>query len=480
MNDSQWFETGTAKLKRGDYSGAAQDFQNELLKNPKNSMAWNNRGICLLRLGHPFDARIHLDKAVELSPNAVEFKNNRGVCSFELGLYDEAIRFYEGTVELSPNHPDAHLNLGNTYRLMGKNDKALEHYRKSAGSKPDYPMGHLCYSAALLEAGMYEEGWKEFEWRWQSGQLIPRGLPVPPWDGEDLTNKKLLIYFEQGFGDVLQFIRYAPLVKKLYGGTIYVEVRQPLKRLVETVEGIDKVFVFGDKLPELDYVIPMLSLPRILKTTMDTIPVKDKWFNIEPYRVELWKQRLKALPPGLKVGICWAGMSRPDQPEADAIDRRRSTTLESFAPAALVPGVSWVSLQKGPQRSQIEIPPKGMTIGDWMDDADDFYDTAALIEALDLVITVDTAVVHLAASLGKPTWLLSRFDSCWRWLGSRVDSPWYPSLRHYRQEKPGDWKPVMHKVADDLRDFVTKEANNGPVPTGHYNWDDFAGSSGPS
>src|SRR5260221_9466139 len=340
--------------------------------------------------------------------------------------------------------------------MQGRPEEAISSYRRAVECDPTYVDAHLNRAFAELALGNYKEGWEEFEWRWKSNQLPERGLRIKPWTGQNLKDKTLLIYAEQGFGDALHFVRYASMVKTEFGGRILVEVRPPLTRLMKSVDGIDDVITYGELVPEqeIDYMIPMMSLPRIFGTTVDTIPWHGPYFHADAFRAALWKENLKPLPPGLKIGVCWAGQSRPGRPHADAVDRKRSTSLTAFAPLAEVPGISWVSLQKGIPRSQIEQPPAGMTIGDWTDDLYDFYDTAALIECLDLVISVDTAVVHLAAAMGKPTWLLSRWDGCWRWLGTRSGSPWYPSLRQFCQAAPNDWDSVMGDAAVALRKYV--------------------------
>jgi hypothetical protein len=225
------------------------------------------------------------------------------------------------------------------------------------------------------------------------------------------------------------------------------------------LDGVDEIITYGELVPkDADCMVAIMSLPRMFGTTLETIPWNGPYLKSEPYRVSLWNEYLKKLPPGLRVGVCWAGQSRPGRPLADQIDKRRSITLDAFLPLAKVPGVSWVSLQKGVPREQVEKPPVGMTIGDWTDMLDDFYDTAALIANLDLVITVDSAVVHLAAGLGKPTWMLGRWDGCWRWLEGRKDSPWYPTLTQFVQPQPHAWGPVMDEAALALRKFVKEHA----------------------
>jgi hypothetical protein len=432
----------------------------EILNEDRNiPLAWNNRGLCLLALGHPFDAVLNIEKAIALQPEEPSFHNNIAAAHFDQLHAEAALVEFNKAIELKADFPEALMNKGNVLKFQGDLPGALDSYRLSIKARPDYADAHLHLSFAALMAGLYEEGWKEFEWRWKTSQLPSRGLPFPDWNGEDLTGKKLLIYAEQGHGDALQFVRYAPIVKKMYDCTVLVEVRQPLTRLIKSMGGFDDVITYGERGPDdIDYVVAMMSLPRILGTTVETIPWSGPYFKADPFRVSLWAEQLKKLPPGLKVGVCWAGMSRPGNPNADSVDKKRSTTLASFAPVAAVPGVSWVSLQKGPPSEQVNAPPRGMTIGDWTCDLDDFYDTAALIENCDLVISVDTAVLHVAAAMGKPTWLLSRWDTCWRWLGQRTDSPWYPTIRQFWQPQAGAWEPMMQEVALALQQYVKERS----------------------
>lgn len=449
-------ESAVGAMTRGDYPTAITTFEKVLRKDDKVALAWNNRGLCLLNLGHPFDGRMNIDKAIEADPSIAHPWNNRGACSYEMGDIEQALADYTKAIELFPEFPEAWNNVGNALKYQKKFPEAIVSYRKAVEVKPDYVDAHLHLAFSLLNTGQYEEGWKEFEWRWKSPQLPPRGLNIPEWNGEPLEGKNLLIYAEQGFGDALQFVRYAPLVKKQFNPSfLVVEVRNPLSRLCQYIEGIDQVISLGEKVPDVDYAVPMMTLPRIMGTTLETIPWSGPYFTVDQDLTSWFeKTALSRLPPGIRVGICWAGMSREGNPNASAVDRMRSTTLSSFAPSGLIPGISWVSLQKGPPAEQVKSPPAGMTIGDFTENLYDFYDTAALIQSLDLVITVDTAVVHLAAALGKPTWLISRWDGCWRWLGDRKDSPWYPTVRQFVQHAPNDWTGVMNEISIELRKFV--------------------------
>lgn len=447
---SEHYETAYALQLQGDIPGCVVTLQKALLLDPLEADAWNLRGAMLQKLGHPFDAIMNYDRAIEASPQA-QFYNNRGAAYFDLEMFDYALRDYDTAIRLKPDLGQSWSNIGNVYMQKRETKKAIGAYRQATLCAPDYVDGHLGLAFALLENGEFEEGWREFEWRWKSEQAAPRGLNIPEWDGSaGNPDDGLLLYAEQGHGDALQFIRYAAKAKQRWSGKVYVEVKHLLTRIATTARGVDGVITFGDKLPEsIKFILPMMSAPRVLGHSFEPKP----YLLPDQHRAMVWRKVLASLPAGIKVGICWAGGARPDQPIANSVDKRRSTTLQAFAPLA-IPGVSFVSLQIGPQAEQVKTPPRNMTILDVSGDIQDFADTAALIENLDLVIAVDTAVAHLAAGMGKPVWLLSRYDNCWRWMNDRRDSPWYPSLTQFRQPKSGDWAGMMNEVAGELRKLI--------------------------
>lgn len=445
-------------LKRNELGDAIIGFTEVLKQDPTCDLAWHNRGIALRLLGHPFDAMMNVEYAIKLRPAEANYMNTLALCWADMDKIDKTILILKQALNCNKGVPEIHRNLGNMYRSIGDAESALKCYEEAVRLNPNDADAHVAQSLMQLLTGDYKNGWREFEWRWKNGQMPPRGLPFKEWNGEALDGKSILIYSEQGFGDALHFVRYAEVVKNRYPtAKVYVEVRFPLKRIIKTCPGIDEVLIFGEKVPYMDYMVAMLSVPRIVGTTVKTIPWSGPYFHASEHLTGIWRDRFKKLPGAMKVGVVWAGMSRPGQPQADAIDKRRSTTLKSFAPLAAVRNVGWVCLQKGPPLDQVKDPPAGMVIGEWDEDVHDFYDTAAMIEACDLVITVDTSVVHLAGGLGKPTWLLSRFDGCWRWLGNREDSPWYPSLRQFVQPKPNDWDSLMKTVAVELNNFVKEK-----------------------
>lgn len=341
-------------------------------------------------------------------------------------------------------------NLGGALSDLGRPAEALACYDRALAIRPDDVSAHFGRSRPLLLRGEYAEGWREFEWRRRGGTaeaIKLRGFAQPQWQGEDVAGKTLLLHAEQGFGDTLQFCRYASLV----GATarVILEVQPPLVRLCSSLAGVAQVVARGEPPPAFDLHCPLMSLPLAVGTTLDTIPSEVPYLAADPELVAGWRERLAGLD-GLQVGLVWAGSLRPE-PELSAIDRRRSITLAMMAPLGEASGVSFISLQKREPGAQSANAELGLALHDFTANLQDFADTAALIEALDLVISVDTSVAHLAGALGKPIWLLNRFDTCWRWLLDRDDSPWYPQLRQFRQPRPGDWNSALHAARDALQ-----------------------------
>ncbi len=264
------------------------------------------------------------------------------------------------------------------------------------------------------------------------------------------ADRTILLHAEQGYGDTLQFCRYVPLVAQR--ARVVLGVPTALRRLMASLPGDKLIVTEDDALPPFDLHCPLLSLPLAFGTTLATIPATIPYLRADRLLTARWRKRLTALP-GLKVGLVWAGESSQAMADAQARDRRRSIPLARLARLGDVPRVSLVSLQKGAAATQAREPPAGLTIHDWTDELTDFADTAALVAGLDLVISVDTAVAHLAGALGKPVWVLNRADACWRWLRDRSDSPWYPTVRLFRQPTHGDWDPVITEVAAALATF---------------------------
>jgi hypothetical protein len=338
---------------------------------------------------------------------------------------------------------------------MGRLDEAAASGRVAVRLGPDSPDGHFNLSLALLALGDLAQGWEEYEWRWKTRLMQGRRhFPQPQWRGEAAGGRTLLVQAEQGFGDTIQFCRYATLAAAR-GLRVILEAQKPLVRLLRCLPGVDLVVEQGDGPPPFDLQCPMLSMPLAFGTTVGTIPSAASYLEADAALAAAWRARLSAVAGhDLRIGLVWAGNPGSELPSMAARDRRRSVAPDLLAPLFGLPGLRFFSLQKdGPAA------PGGFPLTDFMGGMGDFADTAALVAGLDLVISVDTAVAHLAAALGKPVWLLDRFDHCWRWLAGRRDSPWYPSLRVYRQPRPGDWAPVIAEVVRDLRSLAGRSAD---------------------
>jgi hypothetical protein len=428
-------------LGRQDEAEAA--YREALRLRPDFADAYNNLGNALHALGRPDEAEASLREALRLRPDNAVAHVNFGIVVEALGRLEDAAASYREALRLRPDFPEALNHLG--ISLFHRPDEAVACLRRLVAVQPDFVDGQVNLSHALLLDGRFEEGWERYEWRWKTRQMAPlvRNFSVPLWSGEAIGRRTVLLHAEQGLGDTLQFCRYAPLMET--GARVILEVQAPLVRLLSDLPGVAEVIARGQALPAFDLHCPLLSLPRAFGTRLQTVPAGAPYLAADPVQAAAWGERLAGIA-GRRVGLVWAG-----EPWGDARDARRSVRLATLAPLAQAPGVNFVSLQKGAPAAQAADQPTGMTLFDFTADLADFADTAALIENLDLVISVDTSVAHLAGAMGKPVWLLNRFDTCWRWLLNRDDSPWYPTLRQFRQPAPGDWPSVAEAVRDALR-----------------------------
>jgi len=435
---------GTLLREDGRLAEAERHYRAALRGQPGNP-AWHCAlGDTLRAQDRPEAAVACYRTALGLKPDYPEALNNLGNALRALDRPAEAEAAYRQALGLKPGFVDAQANLAILLMLDNRLDEAVEACRATLRLDPDHAVAHANLGVLLLRAGRLAEGWPEYEWRWRVGPEIglqDRGFSQPRWTGEALGGRVLLIHAEQGYGDTIQFCRYLSLAAAY--GRVVLEVPRPLLRLLSDLPGIERIVATGDPLPEFDLHCPLLSLPGVFGTTLDTIPATVPYLAADPSGAMVWRDRLAALP-GLRVGLVWAGNPARHVAMAQAVDRRRSIGLAQLAPFAAIHGVTFVSLQKGEAAGAV--PLSGMVVHDWTDELTDFADTAALVQALDLVISVDTAVAHLAGALGKPVWLLNRFDTCWRWLADRDDSPWYPTLRQFRQPRPGDWDSVLDEV----------------------------------
>jgi hypothetical protein len=387
-----------------------------------------------------------------------EGPNNLGLALADLGRHAEAEESYREALRLDPGYAEAHANLGSLYKDQGKLEEALACYQAALWLDPQSASTHYNRSLAGLKAGDYEKGWLAYEWRWRRGKVPPRPFRQPRWDGSPLGGRTILLWMEQGLGDMIQFIRYAPLVQQ-QGGTVVVECPGFLVPLFSTCKGIDRLVAEGEPLPAFDVQVPLMSLPGLLGTTLATVPAEEFYLQAEPSRVEVWSERLAGVGD-FKVGVVWQGNRHHPG------DRWRSFPLASLAPLAGVEGVRLVSLQKGPGVEQLREWGKRFPILELEGlDAEGgaFLDTAAVMKNLDLVVTADTACAHLAGALGVAVWVALSGAADWRWLCGREDTSWYPGMRLFRQERLGEWRAVFERMAAQLRQLLEKRTTRRGV-----------------
>lgn len=435
--------------KAGRLDEALPAYRRAAELDPERPEAWFNLAKACLDVGAPEHAVPALGRAIALRPAYHEAVNDLGVALTRLGDLAAAHDAYRRVLELAPDHVMARSNLAATLYNLGRLDESAAMARRAIALDAACAEAHLTLGAGLLISGRFAEGWPEYEWRWHcygtSGELSP--YPQPRWDGSDPAGHTILLRSEQGLGDTIQFVRYAPLLASR-GARVLLGCRPVLKALLQTVRGIDWVVADDEPLPSFDLQVPLLSVPGLVGTTLASIPADVPYVFADPAARERWRARLALARRSLTVGLVWAG-----QPQ-NRTDRWRSIPLSALAPLAAVPGVSFWSLQGGDAARQVATAP--FAIVDAGAAGRDFADVAALMASLDLVISVDTAGAHLAGALGRPVWTLLPAAPDWRWLTEREDTPWYPTMRLFRQEAPGDWGGVIARVARALADLAAR------------------------
>ena len=382
-----------------------------------------------------YDAALILyDEAVGRWPTLALLWNNRGNTLLEMGFFEQAAKSYQQALQLAPTLHDSMVALATCLQAQGKIHEALVACARVLKAAPDHAEAHWNYSLLLLLQGNYAAGFREYEWRWKKRRFTSpmRTFTEPRWQGGPLSGKTILVYAEQGLGDTIQFCRYLPLLVER-GAQVLFECHRPLKRLMQTLGNGITVSAFEEELMYYDLQAPLLSLPFLMNSTLETIPTVVPYLQPPAERLPFWQSVMQACI-GRRIGLCWSGKRYPDP--------GRSCQPELLASLGALPGVQYVSLQVG---DEVEKPP--FALMDLTMLVQDFADTAALIAQLDLVITIDTAVAHLAGALGKETWLLVPFAPDWRWGLQQEDCPWYPSMRLFRQQESGDWEPVVRDVA---------------------------------
>ncbi|MBL6958308.1 MAG: tetratricopeptide repeat protein [Rhodospirillales bacterium] len=475
----QLFQQALHLHQSGDLDGAKNLYSLILKDNPDHPAALHFLGVLCCQADDLETARELIQKAIDIEPDYADAHTNLGLVLKGLGRTGEAVEAYRKALVISPQNPAALVNLGNflsesddfagardayeealalepdnaavhanlglVLKEQSKPREAVAALRRALELAPDLAETHHSLGMLLLQLGEFEEGWREYEWRWRdSGFLSPRkAFREPLWDGSDLQGKTILLYAEQGLGDAIQFCRFAPLVKER-GATVILECPAPLVHLLENLAGVEQVIGAGGKRPAFDVQAPLLSLPGLLNTQLDTIPTQSPYLPVEAEIDAAWKNRFDR-DPGLKVGLAWAG--NPNHKN----DRNRSIPLSVFEPMLALPDITFYSLQVGNNARDIDALPAACPITDLTGDVPVFEQLAGAISNLDVFITVDTSPAHLAGAIGAEAWLLLPVTPDWRWLLDRQESPWYPSLRLYRQDRRGDWQTVIERLCTDLR-----------------------------
>ena len=430
-------------MESGDLVQAIHDYQSALAIDPAYWQAHANLSLVLSDSGDYSGAISHAKHAIEINPIAA-LHDNLGDILRRSGRAAEAIGSHRTALSINPNLASAYNNIGNAYVDQEMWGEAIASFNRAIHIDASNPEPHWNLSLVLLLTGDLKNGFREYEWRWEKRDFSSRirDFAQPMWDGSPLDGRRLLLHAEQGKGDSIQFIRYLKEIDK-GGGSIIVECQDPLVRLFSTFSELDTIISAGESIPDFDLHAPLMSLPYLMGTEMDTIPADIPYIEIDggvSVVDELDETKLN-------VGIVWAGSP------VHRKNSSRSIELSNFTGLAGVERIQLYSLQVGEREDDLRLLPDSVNFIDLADRIGDYLDTARMIKSLDLVISVDTSVAHLAGALGTPVWILLQPDNDWRWLLDREDSPWYPSARLFRQKRAGGWNAVFEDVRTSLLDY---------------------------
>ena len=441
-----WFNVALTLHRLERFEDAIQGYENALRIKPDYADAHDKRGIALHKLGRTCEALRCFDTALGINPQHSDSYLNRGVALQFARRFEDALESLERALELKPDYAEAHLYKGVALKDLNRLDEALQSYERAIALKADYADAHWNKSLVLLALDQSQDAWRLYEWRKQIKDLVGRrDYPRPLWTGdEDLNGKRVLVYWEQGLGDTIQFCRYLAQFKDAGARVLFAPQKQ-IRRLMGGLEATFEVVDDNISPADFDYHAPMLSLPLAFKTDMLNIPARIPYLKAEKDRVAFWRDKIGR--QGFKIGICWQGST-------GKVDSGRSFSLAQFHALSQLSHVRLISLHKGAGEAQLCDLPNGMvveTLGEGFDAGEDaFLDSAAVMTCCDLVITSDTAVAHLAGALGVRTWVALQFMPDWRWLLKRSDSPWYPTMRLFRQTSDGDWETLFMSIKDAL------------------------------
>ncbi|MDE1942404.1 MAG: glycosyltransferase family protein [Betaproteobacteria bacterium] len=452
-----YYNCGLVLQDLKEYAVALRCYDKAISLKPDFATAHNNRANVLKDL-RQFDAALAgYSKAIMLSPDLAQAYCNRGIVFSDTGRFEDALADFDRSLSIKPDFAEAYSNRADTLRVLNRFQESLESYDKALSLNPNLAEARFNKSVLLLLLGNLADGWEAYEWRWKKLKIDLGSIGKPLWRGDvSIKDKTIYLFAEQGLGDTLQFCRYVKLVADL-GAKVILQVQPPLVTLLKDLEGAWKICTAGDHIPPFDYYCPLLSLPLAFKTLTDTIPADIPYIKCPPEKSAFWKGRFEE-SGRLRVGIVWSGGYRPNEPDLWVVNERRNIPLAKFEPLNM-PGIVFYSLQKGEEavsqlRALKEASWQGPEIIDFSDEFNDFSDTMGFIDHLDLVIAVDTSTAHLAGAMGKPVWILNRFDTCWRWMLETTRTPWYPTATLIRQPAMGDWDSVIAMVRTKLGEYL--------------------------
>jgi len=477
-----YHNVAVAMVAQGSYAAAADNCKKAISLNPGYAQAWNTMGYALEKQGktdeaiecyryavncepdfvEPYNhlgvllnekllheqAAATLQKAIEIDPEYAEVYSNLGIALNQLERFDDAIENFRHAIRLDPNFCEAHYNLANSLRDKGLCKEAVEHYKRAIELNSDYAQAYWNLSLTLLLSGNFADGWPLYKWRRNADLRVLTNFHrsgKSRWDGSSFAGKSLFVHYEQGLGDNIQFARYLPMVKAR-GGTVIFQTLKPVIGLLHGFPGIDRIVEYNPDESvsySFDIYASLLDMPQIFGTTVETIPAVVPYIFADASKTHRWAERITE--GDFKIGIAWAGSPTHGN------DRYRSCSLEDFARLADIAGVRLYSLQKGQAAEQIAYFADTINVVDLGKDFADFTDTAAAVENLDVVVSVDTSVLHLAGAMGKTVWALLPFAPDWRWMLEREDSPWYPTMKLFRQQTLGQWEPVFERIAEAIK-----------------------------
>ena len=439
------FEKAIAAHHAGHLDTALKGYAEAVELDPQSSQAYNNMGVALRAQGAFHAAVASYKRAIAIKSDDAGSHSNLGNALRALGRHAEAEASHRRALALDENYLEARYNLGLVLKDQGLFDEGIACLTEAVRRKADYIDAHWDLALAWLMMGNLKQGFEEYEWRWRLAENTPRCFDKPAWNGGPLDGHTILLHAEQGMGDSIQFARYVPLVAER-GGEVVLECQKPLIPLFESLPGVQHLVARNNPLPDFNLHAPLLSLPKIFATELETIPNPDTYLSADPARVAKFDELLDR--ERLNIGVAWAG--KPSHRN----DRNRSAGLAPFIDLFGTAGAAFHSLQVGPRANDISAMGSAGLIRDHAALLQDFADTAGLVSRLDLVICVDTSVCHLAGALGKPCWVVIPYTPDWRWLMDREDSPWYLSLRLFRQIEFGDWPGVFERVAAALEEKI--------------------------